>query len=244
MESPFTIIAKKSAHLFREWLAVVPSPLISSVLAMTNERRQTLLHAAVKSGSVSILRGLLARKCFDVNEVDVEDETALDLAVARDYGVMTRLLLQNGAVPIRSQNVTQNTSLHIAAALGKTKSLAVLLEERCCSLDEKNRLGYTALHVAIANGRYNCYMILKKAGASLTIDTKSGMSTMHLMAISSNLDIIDDVLNEEATFDLCVDGKAKDSHFWIRQLAAKRRALPCYDIHHRLLQTHHRASSF
>ncbi|RYP53309.1 hypothetical protein DL768_001666 [Monosporascus sp. mg162] len=167
--------------------------------------KETLLHIAVKSGSVPICESLLAaganpnesfstllmaasrspeilgclRKAgADIDMRDINGETLLHKHVASGYVPMVRFILSLGADP----NLTDDSGrspLHAAVADGDPEvapEMVKRLRKKGANINAQNSLGQTPLHVAILRGSADVVHMLCQSGADLNIADKTGTS--------------------------------------------------------------------
>lgn len=120
------------------------------------------IHAAVRGGSVEILRELL-RHCMDVNSYrDSRGSTALHSAASRGQAeVMEELLLVSPDI-IAFTDDQGNTPLHVAAYRGHLRIVKQLLSSFPSLLTAKNNDGNTVLHMAVAGFRASGFRRLDK----------------------------------------------------------------------------------
>jgi ankyrin repeat protein len=118
----------------------------------------TLLHVAVRNGSVDCLRALLAARPA-LEPRDGADNTPLILAVKMEHLPSAALLLDAGADP-RAESREGATTLRAAAARGCDQCLQLLLAfprlDAACIADG-NADGNTALHLAAAHGHVHLH---------------------------------------------------------------------------------------
>ncbi len=179
-----------------------------------DDEQQTLFHAAVCVDSRTILSMLIEynkrqredQQC-DINARDGSGHTPLDRSVIRKFDKCTRLLIQKGASVWHCQRVTGNTPLHIAATLGSAKITKILLsaEGARANINVRNEFGYTAIQSAVCNGRYDCYVLLRNAGADLTILTNNGDTLTHAAARIDDMQLINELLELLPESDLILN---------------------------------------
>ncbi|RYO98916.1 hypothetical protein DL764_006949 [Monosporascus ibericus] len=167
--------------------------------------KETLLHIAVKSGSVLTCESLLAaganpnesfstllmaasrspeilgclRKAgADIDMRDTNGETLLHKHIASADVPMVRFILSLGADP----NLTDDSGrspLHAAVADGDLEvapEMVKRLRKKGANINAQNSLGQTPLHVAILRGRADVVHTLCQSGADLNIADKTGTS--------------------------------------------------------------------
>jgi ankyrin repeat protein len=129
----------------------------------TDSNGATVLHLAVQSVHLSILR-LLLETSLDIDSKNEEGQSALHLATLRGSRDTIQLLLENGAntdlVDIRGQ-----TALHLAAERGDTAVIRLLIEST--SPDSRDFLGRTAFHLAVQKGHEEIVRLMLDRGADI-----------------------------------------------------------------------------
>lgn len=108
----------------------------------------TLLHIAVKSGSLECIKVLLNRGANpDVKNTD--KNTPLHLAVQSGWMESIKLLVEKKS-DLSIGNESENTPLHLAAMSGSADSVKYLIENGA-DLILENKDKYTALHMVLNN---------------------------------------------------------------------------------------------
>ena len=83
------------------------------------EQKESVLHAAVRSGSTELVKVILDAGAA-VNDVESLDETALHVAAEDDHLEIVRLLLAAGADP-NAKRIFDETPIDVATRCGATK---------------------------------------------------------------------------------------------------------------------------
>ncbi|XP_071507965.1 ankyrin repeat domain-containing protein 45-like [Diadema antillarum] len=108
-----------------------------------------------------------------INSVDEEGRSPVEIAVSEGHIEMLRLLIEKGSdMNTRNEN-SGRSPLDMACILGRADALQELLEKGADADIATNR-GYTALHHAAAWGRKDALKLLVKHGACLTTKTSHG----------------------------------------------------------------------
>eukprot|EP00042_Codosiga_hollandica_P032190 m.202172 g.202172 ORF g.202172 m.202172 type:complete len:322 (-) comp53833_c0_seq11:545-1510(-) len=149
-------------------------------IVATNQGR-TLLHAAAKLSSSTILQQLLDRKELDVNAKDKDSCTALMLALNSPWAECAMVLLDIGS---STAGLYQNgqTHLHAAAKIYNSTILQRLLRDSSIDINARDKDGQTALMVAVVERIEDNVMTLLQAGASATIPSHNGRTVLHAVA--------------------------------------------------------------
>lgn len=83
------------------------------------EQKESVLHAAVRSGSTELVKVILDAGAA-VNDVESLDETALHIAAEDDHVEIVRILLAAGADP-NAKRIFDETPIDVATRCGATK---------------------------------------------------------------------------------------------------------------------------
>ena len=130
----------------------------------TDSRRRTLLHTAAESGDTHACAFLASHGGVQLNAVDVDGASALDLAVLNEHAAVASALRERGA---RSTLSRDGGSLaHHLAASGKATALALMLLSTE-ALELPNGAGLTPLHLATLHGQRAAVTVLIDARADV-----------------------------------------------------------------------------
>ncbi|XP_070546951.1 death-associated protein kinase 1-like [Ptychodera flava] len=142
---------------------------------------------------------LLLESKASIDVQDVNGQTPLHLAAAKDRDATTRLLLESKALFDVQDNVQKNayvairvstefiflsewtTPLHLAAAKDRDATTRLLLESNV-SFDVQDNSGQTPLHLAAANDSYANTRLLLESKASIDVQDENGQTPLHLAA--------------------------------------------------------------
>lgn len=109
------------------------------------------LHCAAFNGHEAIVQLLLDHKA-DLNLVDNQEFTPLQLAVSKQLESISKLLIANGA-DLQVTTTLDGTLLHLAAAINYS-SIFDIPEISSIDIEARDLDGRTALNVAAAYGSY------------------------------------------------------------------------------------------
>ena len=151
------------------------------------------LVAEAAKGSVKRMQLLLTAGA-DVNTPDGEGKTALMAAIQSRNPEAVKLLLEAGA-NLHAKNSSGETALHVAAAGGYGNIVSKLLEKGADVAGTDNQ-GRTALFFAIQQGHYDTAEQLISANAAKDIVDVNGNNLLMSAAESSNLKLIQLMLNQ------------------------------------------------
>lgn len=117
----------------------------------------TPLHLAVQEGSEMIVRNLLLAGA-NVNDVTVQNQTALHVAAAYDRHHICQILIENN-VNYDAVDADLNNALHLACQNGKLNSCRILLIESQISAEALNLRGQNPVHLLAQHGKENAAAI-------------------------------------------------------------------------------------
>lgn len=118
----------------------------------------TPLHLAVQAGSEMILRNILLAGA-NINDVTVQNQTALHIAAANDHHSLCQILLENN-INYDIVDTDMNNALHLACQNGNLSSCKVLLSESRISAEALNLRGQNPVHLLAQHGKENAHAIL------------------------------------------------------------------------------------
>lgn len=118
----------------------------------------TPLHLAVQVGSEMILRNLLLAGA-NINDLTVQNQTALHIAAANDHHHLCQILLENN-INCDIVDADLNNALHLACQNGNLKSCQILLTESRISAEACNLRGQNPVHLLAQYGKENASAIL------------------------------------------------------------------------------------
>ena len=99
-------------------------------------------------------------------------------------------LLKVGSWPNTAAKYSGCTALHLAARFGHKEIIHRLLNEKGLDTEVTDQQEMTALHIAISRGYRKICQELLDNGASVTIITSKGRTSLHLAAASGSTDIV------------------------------------------------------
>ncbi|KNC47506.1 uncharacterized protein AMSG_11713 [Thecamonas trahens ATCC 50062] len=175
---PLLIAAHKGAAQVTEELLSHPDIDVH----VTNTAAATSLYLAAQSGSIEVVRMLLAAGA-NPNSAKDDGWTPLMIAVHRRHLKVARVLIGSGA-EVNQRNANGATALYVAAQLGFLAAVNLLLEAQASPLAAKAVDGWTALHVATTGGFEDVVAALLAAGANPHAAAHDGETPLHIAAIS------------------------------------------------------------
>ncbi|RYO75205.1 hypothetical protein DL762_010134 [Monosporascus cannonballus] len=183
------ILLKLGAHFVNQITTVKESllhiavksgsmPICESLLAIganPNESFSTLLMAASRSPEIL---GCLRKAGADIDMRDTNGETLLHKHVASGDVPMARFILSLGADPNLKDDFGRSP-LHAAVADGGPEvapEMVKRLRKKGANINAQNSLGQTPLHMAILWGRADVVHMLYQSGADLNVADETGTS--------------------------------------------------------------------
>lgn len=147
----------------------------------------TPLHLAVQVGSEMILRNILLAGA-NVNDVTVQNQTALHIAAANDHHSLCQILLENN-INFDIVDTDMNNALHLACQSGNLNSCKVLLSESRISAEALNLRGQNPVHLLAQHGKENAHAILDifmQCMPEYPINTQDGEGNTSLLLAYKN----------------------------------------------------------
>ena len=118
----------------------------------------TLLHNAVRTGSIGVMKALLCGKAIDPNNCNDLGETALHVACREGNLECIKLLINDKQCDVDRKSKTGDTALHIAIQDDPSDQINItkyLIENARCNLTIANAQGNTPLHLACNKGAWS-----------------------------------------------------------------------------------------
>lgn len=176
-----------------------------SHIDMVDEKKKSLLHYAVLGSAMDVIHYLLDMD-ININLADDHGETAL-FDCARKAKLDIAKLLINKFASVNVENRVGELPIHLAAFKGDMDMIKLLIESGSY-LNKKTQEDKLPVHYAIAGGRADVIPFLLKEGKqNWFIRDTYGNSLLHHAAKTSNVQIIDMLLNQN------LDPNALNSQF-------------------------------
>ncbi|CAH1406985.1 unnamed protein product [Nezara viridula] len=150
-----------------------------------NFNENSSLHEVVKMGCSNLVDKIV--KKTNVNQVNDEGLTPLQVAAERGYTDMMNTLIKEGA-DINAVDNKNNTALHYCATGGSTNACSLLLSKGI-NVKAQNVNQATALHIAVWKGNYELVNRLLMYKDSFEITDNFGRSASDLAHEMNNDDI-------------------------------------------------------
>ena len=172
-------------------LALLADPRVR-VDTVTANSKSTPLHYAVKTGSASILRGLLAREEVNVNARDSVGRTPLHAAAQAGEADAVRILLEDGRIQANTKNDKGNTPLIAAAMKGNLRIVEELFVAPDIGLNLTGGAnGRTALHHAAHKGYADVVAaLLEHEDIDAATQNKNGKTALDLARAAGHEEVV------------------------------------------------------
>ncbi|XP_061602864.1 ankyrin repeat and SOCS box protein 2-like isoform X1 [Cololabis saira] len=187
------------------------------------------IHQAAWFGEEMCLRVLLSAQPGMTNKKTAHGETALLVAINKDYLECVRLLLEHGADP-NIQNNEKETPLYRACELNSPAIVAMLLN-RGATVNTRCNQDWTAVQEAVVRNNVEICEMLLKAGAKLNLRNMYGITPLFTAAQSGQLDTLRFLLKHGADINTqAADGAtalyeaAKNGHEGVVELLLSQSA--------------------
>lgn len=134
------------------------------------------LHDAVRASDVEGVEALMYAGA-DLNELDDNGETPLNMAILAEDESLAIMLLEAGA-SAEARNEGGFTALHAAAYSGAPKVAEALLGRGVDINDRQNKAGVTALSLAAEQGNAEVAKVLLDGGANVDLSEQNGYTPL------------------------------------------------------------------
>lgn len=145
--------------------------------SLDDKGRSVLWHSA-NNGRLRTTENLLAAGKIDLNQTDVNGNSAVAQAIKNGHEEVTRLLVKWGA-DLSTQTNEGNTLLMLAV-LSKKPEIVGLLLQRKVEVNTQDNVGDTALMMAAATGQDRVIEMLINAGADMQLRNKEELNAYQI----------------------------------------------------------------
>ncbi|XP_011563590.3 putative ankyrin repeat protein RF_0381 [Plutella xylostella] len=161
----------------------------------------TALHLCSDLGNLH-LASLLLKQGADVNLEDDQHRTPLKVALDRYHARLSRLLIQNNALPIPTKHLNQSEaveSFFVAAGENDVIKVKQMLNDKMVDVDATDAFHFngTALHVAARYDYVELAKVLVEFGAELDVEDDIGDEPVHTAMMLENHGVADYLLQLE-----------------------------------------------
>lgn len=151
-------------------------------------QEKTVLHESVKTGSVDIVKLLLAAGA-DINVDDDSGDTPLHMAIDSENVNILKLLIDSGA-NVNAKNEDSDTPLHTAIEKQKVKAIKLLLDAGS-DVHAQNMHKATPLHLAANYCSDDVFRLLLETGADINALDEDHDTPLHwaVRSTKKNIDL-------------------------------------------------------
>ncbi|QQR49574.1 ankyrin repeat domain-containing protein [bacterium] len=150
-----------------------------------SEAELDLIDAAWR-GDLKSVKKHLQIPGINVDAKNVDDDTALSLAVINGEAECVRVLLVHGA-DADVLECDQGTLLHMVARKGYIICLEELLKRPLTNVNVQDCYGNTPLHHAAAKGHIECILELMQHGADVTLANNDGQVPLQFAELKGHV---------------------------------------------------------
>ncbi len=168
--------------------------LISSnadVNAINNRGESPLWNADFRAKETLIDRGAI------VDQVNVNNWTALHFAVLNEHHEVVQLFMEKGNANVNAKDKNGDTCLHFASGLGYRRMLYELIEYGA-DVNEVNDNGESPLHLALTYGRLSIAEMLINNGTDIDQVTNYGMRPIDIAAKKGYTEVMEMLVKKQA----------------------------------------------
>lgn len=143
-------------------------------------RRRNKVLAAVKAGNIKLVKYWL-RRGVDINNVDKDGKTALNVAVSLKNTEMVKVLLQMGKGKIDVNKVDNDGFTPLLRAVERTGTdiMEMLLAKRTTNPNIQNKYGWTPLYLSLSNSFWGkMFLLMKDPRTDMNLVGSNGYSPL------------------------------------------------------------------
>lgn len=157
------------------------------IFVAPSEKEFGTFHWLLSTASEELCEAAL-QKIDDAKLLTFEGESALHIAIKRDFRSVVGLLIEKG-ISLGSTGLLDDSALHLAAKLGRPE-LCKELVARGAELEAQDAFGRSPLHNAIEAKKDETARILIELGASICSENSHGATPLHFAAEVGSIDIV------------------------------------------------------
>ena len=158
---------------------------LSEIHDLKDEDKENLLRTVAQAGDLNKIKYLLDQG-VDINAVDAQNQTALNLASSNGQTKVAEYLMQNSA-SFKILNFEGNSPWHSAVLNAHLDIIRLFVREQIKTYAQ-NKDGYTPLGLAVIEGRYELVKLFLQSGAK--IKEKKGECCLNLAVIAGKAGIV------------------------------------------------------
>ncbi len=156
-------------------------------LLIANGAEILSIHAAVQSGDLGQVKEFLEQG-IDINSKNSDGDTALHIAVDRDYNDVAKLLIDKGA-DVNAKDKRNETPLY-NAIYNSNKDLVSLLVNKGADVNFSASEGDSILYEAIWMDDFDIVKILVDNGAKYDVKDKDGLTALYEAISQGSMDMV------------------------------------------------------
>jgi serine/threonine-protein phosphatase 6 regulatory ankyrin repeat subunit B len=207
-------------------------------ISLIRQDGTNLLMIAVSKDMREVALNIISKNKLDINAVNKRGDTALSLALNKNYLNMANLLYEQGAkprnifeaIPIKDTKSARkfiedkehlklldkvgNSPLHIAYIYGNYQIASLILKEGIIDVNLKNNFNLTPLMIAAMNNNTDLISLAMGYGANVLIPDINGLTPLMYAVFYRNYDLIERILkyNKHAALSIDNDGSSPFSY--------------------------------
>jgi len=158
------------------------NPIFSNETPLNQKTSMDSMHLACWLGQIDVVERLLQQGNININRLDSNGESFIDVAYSMGHKNIVKLLLQQKMIDtdILENDTIKFTPLNIACRFGHIDIVELLLDQNV-DINQINRCGQTSLHIACEKGQENIIkLLLQQNNIELNIIDKNGSTPLHL----------------------------------------------------------------
>jgi len=206
-----------------------PVFILILVLSFGSQVTAAPIHDAVSSGDINRVYALISPE-LAINEKDIGDMTAIQLAISEENPGIVKLLINSGADVNIGSTRLKFTPLQIAARKGDAELVNLLIDSGAV-VNLPNHEGTSALHYAARSGKNETVELLIANGAEVNIKDSEDFTPLHNAAWNGHLETVELLVSNGADFNLAtydghtayrcaIDGNNPDVADFLEKLGA------------------------
>jgi len=160
-----------------------------------DEKGNTWLTVAAKSGALDDVNKLLSINGIDINHQNTYGNTPLGIAAFCNQLAVVKKLLNTPGIQVNLSKNNGETALMLAAEMGYLEVVKELLKAQGCAVNQQAKNGATALMKAVQHGHVAAVKeLLNIPGINMDLclqdDNIAGSSLLHMAAMYGHLEIV------------------------------------------------------
>jgi ankyrin repeat protein len=197
-----------------------------------------LLMMAAHRNMIEVALNIISKNKLNINAANKSGDTALSLALDKNYLKMANLLYEHGAkpsnifeaIPIRDiESIKKfikdkghlklldkvgNTPLHIAYIYEDYKTAALILKDGTIGVNLVNKFNLTPIMIAAMNNNADFIGLAMGYGADVLISDMNGLTPLMYAVFYKNYDLVERILkyNKNAALSIDKDGSSPFSY--------------------------------